>query len=197
MKEKIKNIFKNKYFRLSLILIGILVVSFLIINRKPSQPVPKPTTTPIATTRPTEGLKPENISPGNSTLEDLKRVFGEPQGQIGNSYLFKSVSPTRSNEAVLSDGRLTFFREVMGPNKERTIDELQRLYGQEDKILYNEFSGGGYNLYAYPQKGVAYVGKPKADVLLEVWYFIPTTYESFKETFAPDYSETPEDAYRF
>jgi len=196
MKEKVKNIFKNKYFRLTLILAAILFVSFLIINRKPYQPVPKPTTTPVVTTKPAQGLKPENISPGSSTLEDLKSVFGEPQGQTGNSYLFKSASPTRSNEAVFSSGKLTFFREVMGPNKERTIEELQRLYGKEEKILYNEFSGGGYNLYAYPEKGVAYVGKPEADVLLEVWYFIPTTYESFKENLARDYSETPEDAYQ-
>lgn len=164
----------------------VIVVSFFLPTKSEQVPSPVPFT-PGATYR--------GLTPGVSTSEDVSKVLGTPidtnqQGeQTVNSY--KSTSPTRNHTADFLNNRLSFFKEIVSIyDKSIDVKEFEKTYGEPPYTLYGEASYGGFNLYAYPEKGVAYIGNRDGNVITEIWYFPPTTYDNFKKTWAPSYSET-------
>jgi hypothetical protein len=181
----------NKKLKLLLIVLGVaalvvVVISFFIPTKTQQEPSPSPFE-PGATYR--------GLTPGVSTSEDVSKVLGTPveTSQQGNETVnsYKSTSPARDHTADFLDNRLSFFKEIVSTyDKSVDVKSFEKKYGDPPYTLYGEASYGGFNLYAYPEKGVAYIGNRDGNVITEIWYFPPTTFDNFKKTWAPNYSET-------
>jgi len=141
------------------------------------------------------GLKPDEIIPGKSTITDVVNVLGEPLEKNGNTYTYSSNSPVATNEARFENNTLHFFKEVITIEQERSVSEIVAKYGESSQVLYGAQSSSNINLYTGPEKGIAYLGNLDTDTLIEIWYFEPTTIEQFKENYAQNYYNTPEEAF--
>lgn len=178
MLEISKSVFENKKLRFGLILVAIVLLLIVVFRRETQRAEIKP---------------PADLEIGVSSLDDVVEAFGEPEIKDEKFYLFDSSSLTRKNIAVISlEKKLSFFIEVATDKDGRSMSEFQKIYGPAPYLLYNELAGGGYVLYAYPEEGIAFIGKAATDSVLEVWYFPRTDYENFKQNYAQDYSEDQE-----
>lgn len=128
-----------------------------------------------------------NLQPGNSTFDDVVNVLGTPESQDGNVGFFKSKSPSRNHVIATQDGKVSVIRRV-NLLEEESMDSLIKEYGEGNITLYGPASDFGYYLFAYPQKGIAFLANPVARNVLEIWYFQPTTLQRFMSQFAPEYS---------
>lgn len=172
-----------------IIIIVFLVMAAWITNLILSRPAkePRPAFGPGATYK--------DLVPGKSLRSSVIEKMGSPiseTAQGGRILLtFQSTSPNRSHETVLSDETLLFIKEVVTLADNKKIADITTQYGEAPNILYGPPSVGGFNLYVYPDRGLAYLGNPTGDgALIEVWYFPPTTGEDFQKNWATQYSET-------
>jgi len=195
---KIKNMKKN----ITIITIGLvlfitttIVVYYRFIDRSKTTP---PITTiekgenSISNKEYSSGLKPSDIVPGVSGKDDLLEKIGDPKEELEDGYAFNSNSPTRPHEAKLEDDTLTFFKEIITSQGERTIFSMKSAYGNPDYILYGERAGSGDYLYIHPSDGVAYIGNAATNSIIEVWYFEATSIDNFKSRWASNYIDNIE-----
>lgn len=162
-----------------------LIATFLSISSKPtnqdqSVSVPK-------------GAAFKTLVPGQSTKSEAIEKLGELLNDKESATLnFKSSNPNLPHQVVTEEEKITFIKEVVAPIDGKTSTEIVDLYGVAPYILYGSESIHGFNLYIYPNKGLSYIGHLKEPVLLEVWYFQPTTFEDFKDRWAPNYTDEPQ-----
>ena len=143
------------------------------------------------------GVSYRNLVPGVSSRSDVIEKMGNPVDQAakGEEILlsFKSTSPTRTHEAIVDSGNtLSFIKEIVSVNDDKHIADITSQHGEAPHPLYGPHSINGFDLFVYPDKGLAYIGNPYGTqgTILEIWYFPPTTIENFKSTWAPGYSNT-------
>ena len=184
-KTKNKQKIENNLIIASVILVAVFAVAILgsIFSNKTEDI--KNTKTPI--TRYSAPSFQEDVIPEKSTLEELTNEYGEPNQTSDNVYEFESESLSRKNEATFENGTIKIFKEKI-TKEDLTISRINTEYGVPQHILYNELSEGGYFLYAYPEQGLSYIGKPATDTIIEIWYFIPTDFNSFLNTYAQGYT---------
>jgi hypothetical protein len=180
---------KNKKTKIIFLFVAFVVlIAGYVVYRLMTKP--KTTTSPPTTTNKQQGAY-NDLLPGESALSDVEKALGKPlsEQEINNlqKLEFKSVSETRNNEAIIKDQKLAFFKEMVYSNK--TAEDITKQYGVTDNILYGPDAYNGYNLYVYPENGIAYLGNPVTRDLLEIWYFSPTTLDDFKQNWAADYSD--------
>ena len=146
---------------------------------------------PISSTSPSY----KNLQPGVSTTKDITNNLGDPaketQDGIYNILEYSSNNPNFNNQLYVNSDKLTLVKQIVAPNDNIKIQDLTQKYGNYENMLYASGSASGFNLYVYPSKGIAYVGHQESGIVLEVWYFTPTTFDNFKATFAKDYSDNP------
>lgn len=175
-----------------IIIVGGIIIAFVvffllfIIGRR-EQTAPSPT--PAA-----RGVDYKGLVPGVSIKDDVIGTLGEPvdERESGERTIasFESTSPTRNHEAFFTENTLSVLKRIVSVNDDLTAQELISEYGETQHILYGPGATSGFNLYVYPDKGIAFIGNIEGDIVLEVWYFQPTTFENFKEVYAPNYSES-------
>jgi len=85
---------------------------------------------------------------------------------------------------------VVFIREIITAKDKKTTEDITSQYGNAPYTLYGPASVNGFNLYVYLDKGIAYIGHVKEPILLEIWYFQPTTIEDFQVKWAKGYSTT-------
>lgn len=157
----------------------VLIFSFFSLKKAPPAPSPSPV-----------GASYKELAPGASTRADLERVLGPVIDQTEEGLLlFKSTNPNLPHEVVMSEDTVAFIKEAVTAQDKKTSDEITQKYGAAPYVLYGPGSMSGFNLYVYPDKGIAYLGHSKEAVLLEVWYFQPTSIDNFKSRWAKEYSE--------
>ena len=167
------------------IFFGILIIVFLYIGVKLLEKDQQTPQTPSTTTE--NQATYESLSPGKSTKDEFIKALGDPLSAQGNKLTFKSNSPERHHEALLEENKVSFFKEIVTLKDEKKIDDIKNEFGEPDNTLYGPGSLGGFDLFVYAEKGLAYVGQQESGVLLEVWYFAPTSFEEFKRKYAnPD-----------
>ena len=144
---------------------------------------------------PKAGATYKSLSPGISTKNEVNERLGNPISENPQGQLiitdYASNSETRPNQVVYDNQVVQFIKEIISYKDSKTVDDIKKEYGEAEIVLYGHGSVSNYNLYAYPNKGVAYIGNDYTSDLLEVWYFQPTTIEEFRSTWAPEYSTTP------
>lgn len=148
---------------------------------------------PIPTATPTPSPAPIGIG-GN--IDELTSKLGKPLG--GNAIPkngvaeFKSKNLSLNDEVVYQDGKAAFYKQIVLVEEKRTGTGIQKQLGQPEQKLFGPSSEFGYFLYAYPTKGTAYIANDGTDNVTEVWYFNPTSLETFMKTWAVEYSVQPQ-----
>lgn len=178
--------FIKKYWILILVVLALIL---FVVNSL----IKKPTLTPTATPLPKQATF-KSILPGVSTESDLNKILGSPlRTTVSNNQKtdeYKSTSELRHHSAVIEGGKVLFIDEIVSAQDTAKASSITDVYGQSPDILYSKFPNATFNLYVYPSNGIAYLGADDG-TLLEVWYFEPTTIESFQSTWGKDYSITP------
>lgn len=135
-----------------------------------------------------------NLKLGTSSRNDVIKEIGQPQKETveenNTTIEYTTKNPNFNDQFIIDGGKLNFVKKIITVDDTIKTIEMDKEYGEEEKILYGVGSGFGLYLYCYPSKGVAYLGHKKSGYMTEIWYFESTTYEFFKENFAKDFEET-------
>lgn len=170
-------------FLLLVVFLGIFV--FLRINKKGQ------TQTPIPSKPNLEQAKYKSITPGKTKKDEVLSSMGKPLKESNNILEFESTNPNWNNEITLTDNQVSFIKEVVTPFDNKTANDITRTYGPAKNMLYPSGANIGMVLYVYPEYGIAYLGYEQSKIILEVWYFTPTTFDEFKKEHSQGYFETP------
>lgn len=134
-----------------------------------------------------------NLKLGSSTRNDIIKEIGQPQNEVveDNRTIieYTTKNPNFNDQFVVDGSNLNFIKKIITIEETIRTTDMDKKYGSEEKILYGVGSGVGLYLYCYPSKGVAYLGHKNSGYMTEIWYFEPTSYETFKEKFAKDFEE--------
>jgi len=135
----------------------------------------------------------KSITPGATSKESVMSIIGDPLDQNQNNnqttYTFTSPVEARPHEAVFEGSELLLFKETVNLNK--TAKDIKDKFGDAPNMLYRSTVAGGFALYIYPDRGVAYLGDTSGkNIITEIWYFKPTTFENFKTKWAPDFYDS-------
>ncbi len=132
--------------------------------------------------------------PGTTTKDQVISKLGKPleekQNGSGELLTFDSGKTIRPDEYYFQNDVNELVKEIIPYNDNRKIDDIRKIYGNANLVLYGEGSVGGFYLFVYLDKGVAYIGNPNSGNLLEVWYFTPVSESVFISKFASNYSKT-------
>lgn len=184
---------KNKIRPFIAIFIVIIFVTLLIFFTKPKKQE-------VATAL--EGAEYMGLTPGSSSRTDVLDQNGTPltEKRSGDETIleYKSQSnPNFNNEFQLRSNQLVFVKQHVTAEDKISISDIVKKYGNYQNVLYGSKSQNGFDLYIYPDKGIAYIGHQQAGIILEIWYFQPTDLQTFMSTFAKDYSATSNHADKF
>lgn len=140
----------------------------------------------------------KSLVPGKSTKEEILDALGTPKkedvvNQNKTLLEYDSDSSVYNNQITVDNGVVDIIKEIVTLKNPKYSQEIKKVYGEPKYFLYGSDSYAGFNLYIYPENGIAYLGNPHTGLLLEIWYFPPTTFEVFKEKYATGYSETLEE----
>lgn len=142
-----------------------------------------------------EVAKFKEIVPGNTYKEEeINKTLGAPvsstlSGEVKiNNY--PSSNEYRTNDIEFINGEVDFIKEVVNLDDNRTAEDIRKIYGVTEYVLYENVSDSYFNLYVYPKNGIAYLGHNDGTIL-EIWYFKPTDINTFKSKWASSYSDKP------
>lgn len=170
----------KKTFFVSLIVISTMSVVFILYKSKNNNVLPTPT--------PSTGIN--SVQPGTSTIDDLTKVMGGPKNRIGDELFYNSKSPTRDTTVILSGQTVGLIKEIVAYSENRNINEVKSKYGDANNVLYGESAVNGNYLFVYLEKGIAYLGNPNTETLMEIWRFSPILdINTFIKTWGSGYSE--------
>ena len=177
---------RNRKQRIILFLITLAGFVVLLILLKP-----KVKTSPLPQSLPKKTASFQSIIPGSTTEKQVLEKLGKPINNPSADVLkYQSNNPNLPHEIIFDNEKVSFIKEIVSPDDQKTTDEIKEKYGLAPYVLYGPDAIHGFNLYVYPNKGLAYLGHFKEPILLEIWYFSPTSFEDFQKKFAPQYSQT-------
>jgi hypothetical protein len=179
--------------------IPIALVSVTLIVVAVALSLPKNTALPAQTPTPTPAPTAPPVPQSDwGKLDSIVSKLGTPVNKSDSSdkegqYEYKSSSATRNNEVIYQSNVPLFYKEVVTKADNKTAQSIKGKYGNAEIRLYGPESNIGFHMYVYPAKGIAYIGSMYDDTITEVWYFAPTNLETFMNTWAKDYSITPQE----
>lgn len=184
----ITDFIKNKKIFVSIVIIiivGLLSVLYLIGKRNINQNKNIPDNIALS---PAQNWN--KITPGKSTKEDVIKEFGDPISSTEDLLTYKSSSPARDNQITIQNNQVDLIKQMITSADKISTKSLTQKYGISSDMLYGPESPNGINLFVYANKGVAYLGNPLTEDVIEVWYFPPTILKDFKSKYAQGYSST-------
>lgn len=139
--------------------------------------------------------KYKDISTGEEFNEDkINNLLGFPTESTSSGEVkinkYRSSNEYRSNEIMIKNNEVDFVREVVNPDDNKNSNDIRKIYGIANVILYEKYSDSILDLYVYPNSGIAYLGHVDGGIF-EIWYFKPTDIDSFIEKYAQNYQKTP------
>lgn len=184
--NKLKNLSINKKVLIIVGLTSVLII-FIIANVVNMQKHAVPTTTPA----PGQTLTYQGLTPGVATKEDVVSALGSPintEADNGFEVLdFESDVADRPHQAYIDNEKLVLFKETIKWSK--NIYDVQKVLGTPKYSLYTSDVPGSFEIYIYPNNGVAYIGHPKTTTITDIWYFVPMSFDDFKNTWGKDFFE--------
>lgn len=189
-----KKIKKDHLIAVGAVLLGVVILAWYIVTRPTQETAPTdPSPTPVATPRPV----PEEVVGSWGKLRDIAESLGQPEEEVTateTGVVTKTIptkSTARTHTAVYDQGVPVLVKKAVTTAEKRTTKALETIYGTEEAVLYGPLEGFGYNLYAYPSSGFAYVGNKVSGDVIEEWYFAKTTVDNFVLEYAKNYSLKP------
>ena len=187
MKNMIEIVKRKKFFILGVIsLISIVFILFKTSSTK--QVTTKPT--PFSTNKIADF---KSIVPNQTSLDRINELLGYPveTRKDGDFTIneYRSTNKYRNHTIEIKKGLATFIRQEIISGEQKTSD-IQKIYGLAPYMLYSQAASATFNLFVYPNNGIAYLGH-KDGTILEIWYFSPTTIEDFINNYGDGYGYEP------
>lgn len=144
----------------------------------------------------------KNILPGTSSKQSVEDQLGQSIAveNKDNQDLFQYKSNSQNRNHIVTyneNGTVKLLKEIVTSqdNSEINANKIKASYGKTQNIYYQDKTDGipSIYLYIYPDKGLAYLGNPQSNIVIEVWYFVPTDINSFLNSFASEYKKAPSD----
>lgn len=172
-------------------LLTVLIIFFILVSAITIIIFVRSRSKPIVQSGTTTGAGYKSLVPGVSTKQDAIKILGTPLNDPSSDTLtFRSNNPNIPNKVVADTDKVVLIKEIVTAKDNKTTNDITDKYGAASYTLYGPDSINGFNLYVYPDKGIAYLGHIKEPIVLEIWYFQPTSTEDFKTRWATEYSET-------
>lgn len=141
-----------------------------------------------------------NVTPGQTNLEDLTAQMGEPISSEaygdGQKLSYTSSYPTLPQDVVVdSNGTVQFIKEYLPPDTTENIADYITQFGEPDYVLFDENTGDTYNGNVFLNQGVVVFSHFNDGSVNQKWYFQPTTSEVFFQSWGStltDEEEGPE-----
>jgi hypothetical protein len=186
--RKVIDFFKRSWLLILIVLAIFLFIADKIIKPKTSGLLVSPT--PIST-----GVADyKSIVPGKSTLDEVNDLLGFPieQNEENGKTIaeYESSSKYRNNVITVQNGVTTLIKEIVTATDNKKAESVTGVYGTAPHRLYEQKPSSTFDLYVYPNNGIAYLGHEDG-TLLEIWYFQPTTIETFSNSWGQGYSTRP------
>lgn len=126
----------------------------------------------------------QNITPGKTSQKNLEKNFGKPVliEPLGNNdvYYYPVETQNWSNLFYVNKDKQTVdLIKNYSPGKEESYQSFINRFGNPDKKLYGPHAQNGFFVFVFLTKGVAVVANPDSGLIMEIWYFAPTTNEDF------------------
>ena len=178
---------------------GILLVAILytvdkLLNQQSTQ-----ITTNLSPT-PTKELTYKTLIPGKSNAGEVKEKLGDPlkttQKEDIEVLEYKGTNSNWNGEVYIKNQQVDLIKQIASVKDQINVKDITTSYGEPKNILYGPYTDIGFFLYVYPENGSAYLGNKEKGVILEVWYFSPTTIDDFRKKYAQEYSESKKNAPR-
>lgn len=133
------------------------------------------------------------IAPGNTTSEELKNKVGRPlETKIENSkiiYSYPTSNEKRQTKIDIAQDVVQLIQEPVIAKEKGILNDYISKFGNPEKVLYGKYS------YASPanfwgDKGLIVFGNPISGLIIEVWYFAPTSLDEFLRNY-PEFTLEP------
>ena len=140
------------------------------------------------------GIKYKNITPGLTDKDSVIKELGEPASKVSKDnesalWSYNTKSANRKNEVVYEKDTVVFVKEIITLEDKINYNTLTQNHGEPEYKLNGPGSYNGFYLYAYVSKGIAFIANPVSGTVIEIWYFPPTTLDTFLNTWAVGYTE--------
>lgn len=186
--NKIISFMKERFFllvSLAGVVFIVLLILFLVLRSTPQKDTSgiKPLPMPSDPTQDYSNLY--RLVPGKSTLEDVKKINGEPYNVTvfgENTYLYyKTPLKTFLNKVLIRNNKVVYSYEYVYGKYRGDYNSFINSYGEAPLKMYERENSPWY---IYPNKGIGFQSD-RFDVLAVI-YFVPMTKEEFIKNIAPD-----------
>ncbi len=118
------------------------------------------------------------ILPGQTDTKKLNSIVGNPAKIENSTYYYSSTNPKRPHQVEVAGDKVALIKEqVIGKEKGLMKDYIASL-GQPEAIVY-----GNHDIAApghfWGNKGIIVFGNDNSGLIIEIWYFEPTTLDEF------------------
>lgn len=135
----------------------------------------------------------DQILAGKSTTQELESKLGKPTKTQAQEewtlFFYPSDNQNRLNEIEIYQDIVQLIKEQVIANEKGSLDDFLAKLGQPEKILYGKH-GIAAPAYFWGEKGIAVFGNPNSGLIVEIWYFKPTTLTAFLQKH-PDFYLNP------
>lgn len=189
--------------------LGVLIIFSIVLlisigSKRQNQMGPTGLVSPTPIIIPTSTLA-KNVSPlqkttiGKNSSEELekrsdlieKKTLPNQQMQ----YTFTSPITIRPNEVITTANGVSMFERIVVPEYPTqegyaTIAEFKKLLGETNNVFKgSSFYGARVETYAYPRKGITFIGNPFTNEVYEIHLYPSTTIEEYRRLYGQDINE--------
>ncbi len=135
------------------------------------------------------------LVPGQSTKENILNNLGKPEEEKteeGKTILkYPTTNNYRQNSLDIQNDKLSVVKEEVIGNEKGRLQDYVTKYGQPEFVGYGPYADQYFKTFVFSNKGVAIVANPIDGVIIQIWYFQPTSVESFRSAIGKDISDKP------
>lgn len=184
--NKLRSLFRKKWFYLILVILTAFLF-FILKNRNAGN---VPVSQPGIANR--EVASFGEILPGKTSIDRVNELLGFPintnivDGK--NLQDYRTSNEFRNHQVITENSLVKLIKEAVNIEDAKSAETIRNTYGIAPYILYEKKPSSVFDLYVYPENGIAYIGHEDGTIL-EIWYFEPTTIDDFISKWANDYSK--------
>lgn len=154
--------------------ITIFTVSVLSFAKRGKAPPPPPPGTPWQ----------QSIYAGQTTKNELEAKLGSPQKieqlEDGIAYQYPTDDEFRPNKVEIKGDTVSIIKQQVLSQEGGDLNDYSQKYGTPNAKLYGKY-GTIAPGHFWGDKGLLVFGNDQDSTIVEIWYFAPTTLESFLE----------------
>lgn len=183
--KRVLNFIKNYW-----LLVLIVLASILFVANKFSKAPQKVSVSPTPTINKIAEFG--EVLPGKTSVDRANELLGFPvkteKTNKEDVFYYRTTNQYVDHKIAAENGVVKLVKEAVNLEDNKNADTIRGVYGIAPYVLYEQSPNSVFNLYVYPQNGIAYLGGNDGYVF-EIWYFEPTTINNFISTWAPNYLE--------